>query len=560
MKRSSLLFLLSFIVINQTHAGDLTCSKSGTAIIYVNGVDNQEEDAANSIFEVEKLNLKTQLDKKSKVSYTYSYNDSHGAQLDFIEATAQKLRELTGVSRDDSYYYVSAFINGGMGLLPPAIRFYLSYANLDPSNINFSELVTYETEDTNELKNLMLDELATKKKKLIVISHSQGNLFINSAFEELSNQFNNAFIEYEKVLGNLQVASPADSILIQKSEHITNDVDAILSTPSSLPANFVLGSPLNTPTDPRPEDDQERNHSFIDTYLSNKHPQLLALREATSSKLIDVAKKLETNCGLPPVAAFNYLIDSSDSLMVHFNGTSSYDPEMRPLIYSWNFGDGATATGATPSHTYSSSGIYRVTLKVIDEDENESENIATMDIVVSADACGQVLVGCSEFGGSFGKLYANPDGSCGGFVAYGVTISPGMYLSPDSQICGNSVIPNVPTNYFSNVKINNSTVVAWSTVGTRLENVTIENSSVTGPYEGTYITNSKIKNTSILVTFMMLFIQDSQVYADVTAPNVGIVNSTINAPVTATDNIYILNSTINTPQSGTDVNLQNVIR
>ncbi len=35
--------------------------------------------------------------------------------------------------------------------------------------------------------------------------------------------------------------------------------------------------------------------------------------------------------------------------------------------WAWNFGDGATATGATASHSYAAAGTYNVTLTVTDE-------------------------------------------------------------------------------------------------------------------------------------------------------------------------------------------------
>jgi hypothetical protein len=37
---------------------------------------------------------------------------------------------------------------------------------------------------------------------------------------------------------------------------------------------------------------------------------------------------------------------------VQFNGTASYDPDGIISSYDWEFGDGATGTGAVPNHTY----------------------------------------------------------------------------------------------------------------------------------------------------------------------------------------------------------------
>ncbi|MGE5177474.1 MAG: Ig-like domain-containing protein [Bacteroidota bacterium] len=49
---------------------------------------------------------------------------------------------------------------------------------------------------------------------------------------------------------------------------------------------------------------------------------------------------------------------------VAFDGTASSDPDGDALTYSWAFGDGATAVGATSSHAYTLAGDYTATLTV----------------------------------------------------------------------------------------------------------------------------------------------------------------------------------------------------
>jgi VCBS repeat-containing protein len=53
---------------------------------------------------------------------------------------------------------------------------------------------------------------------------------------------------------------------------------------------------------------------------------------------------------------------------IPFDGSLSSDPENDPLTYAWDFGDGdgGTATGATPAHSYTAAGIYDVCLTVND--------------------------------------------------------------------------------------------------------------------------------------------------------------------------------------------------
>jgi PKD repeat protein len=53
-------------------------------------------------------------------------------------------------------------------------------------------------------------------------------------------------------------------------------------------------------------------------------------------------------------------------LTVNFSGSGSYDPDGSIASYSWTFGDGGTASSATATHTYNSTGSYTVQLRVTD--------------------------------------------------------------------------------------------------------------------------------------------------------------------------------------------------
>src|SRR5207245_2104731 len=64
----------------------------------------------------------------------------------------------------------------------------------------------------------------------------------------------------------------------------------------------------------------------------------------------------------PPVASFT---PSCSGLSCAFTSTSS-DPDGSIVAWSWNFGDGATATAQNPTHSYAAGGTYSVTLTVTD--------------------------------------------------------------------------------------------------------------------------------------------------------------------------------------------------
>ena len=58
---------------------------------------------------------------------------------------------------------------------------------------------------------------------------------------------------------------------------------------------------------------------------------------------------------------------------IAFNASGSSDPDGDSLAYTWAFGDGTTASGAQPTHTFSSAGSYAVTLTVSDGSGSDSD-------------------------------------------------------------------------------------------------------------------------------------------------------------------------------------------
>jgi len=68
---------------------------------------------------------------------------------------------------------------------------------------------------------------------------------------------------------------------------------------------------------------------------------------------------------VPPTAEFTSTVNS---LTINFTSTVSSDPDGTIVQRDWDFGDGTTGTGTSPSHTYAVAGTYDVTLTVTDND------------------------------------------------------------------------------------------------------------------------------------------------------------------------------------------------
>jgi subtilisin family serine protease len=88
----------------------------------------------------------------------------------------------------------------------------------------------------------------------------------------------------------------------------------------------------------------------------------------------------------PPVASFTY---NCTGLTCSFNGSASSDPDGSIAIWAWTFGDGSTATGATTSHTYASSGTRTVMLTVTDN--QGATGSTSQSVTVTAPSTGITL-------------------------------------------------------------------------------------------------------------------------------------------------------------------------
>ncbi len=102
--------------------------------------------------------------------------------------------------------------------------------------------------------------------------------------------------------------------------------------------------------------------TFNPRYLGDYNFQLIVndgeLSSATATVKITAINRVPTaNAGGPYVGIVG--------VPIQLSGSGS-DPDSDPITFAWNFGDGETATGSTPVHTYSAIGSYIITLTVTD--------------------------------------------------------------------------------------------------------------------------------------------------------------------------------------------------
>jgi PKD repeat protein len=101
--------------------------------------------------------------------------------------------------------------------------------------------------------------------------------------------------------------------------------------------------------------------------------------QATSSRSVIVGPDA-------PVASFSFAPrEPVAGHRVSFDGGASSDADGDQLTYVWAFGDGSTATGSVPTHTFALRGVYNVTLAVDDGHGGSSEFLRT--VVVGPNRC-----------------------------------------------------------------------------------------------------------------------------------------------------------------------------
>lgn len=90
---------------------------------------------------------------------------------------------------------------------------------------------------------------------------------------------------------------------------------------------------------------------------------------------------VEAPVELPPVADPNGPYAGLVGEPITFDGTGSFDPDGGEIVsYAWDFGDGNTGTGPTPTHTYAEAGTYDVTLEVTDDEDTTGTEVTTATI------------------------------------------------------------------------------------------------------------------------------------------------------------------------------------
>jgi len=268
-------FILALFLFSTTLYSNIDECK--TDIYFGNGVwnkvftnDCEEDSAANCSQDVLNDLVQSEIiknDPKLQAKYgevKLQYNWGQGTMTDILE-TFYQLKEAGQVDDLDFFYTVYILTGGNLSLTLSTGAY---KALMEPLNRNYEEGNAYEMWEKYYHESFKLSH------KVLLVSHSQGNLFANRVYEKITPT------KYQAYFANLQVASPASEIKAQKGDYVTGFIDPIINPiPGSMTSNADLDFP--------------GGHKFVEAYLSSsdtlvkiitKTKQLLAGLDTESSQ------------------------------------------------------------------------------------------------------------------------------------------------------------------------------------------------------------------------------------------------------------------------------------
>jgi hypothetical protein len=343
------------------------CTSKGVVFVFFNGVRTTSLQAFVALKEFERLhgNISPSGDN---IRYEYFYNYSDGFE-DFVETFEQRLSEQEGLleGRFELFFQAlagngswwSTIINtasGAASILGGIVNWYQAhiaegltalFAN-PPTEVNYAE------------HRLRLENAILEGKKLLLVAHSQGNLFANAAYN-----FARTKVPAESVkVVHIAPASPS-----LNGNHVLADLDLVINGLRALGSvasvtDFIHGYLLRPPSSITQERDP-LGHGLLEIYIN----QELDISNRVRAHINDALNTLQAPPAQAEIGFFTATLTWNGSGDVDLH---TYEPDGTHVFYAAPQGnagfldvDDTIADG--PEHYFAScdsnvlqTGIYQI--------------------------------------------------------------------------------------------------------------------------------------------------------------------------------------------------------
>ncbi len=250
-----------------------SCSQSGYLVVHINGINTLKRDARISAKKVLAPAIGSTYNNTG-VKVILAYNPTHGALSDLADVFKQKISEYPGIASELIFRAITRSIFGNT--ISQAFQDFITKYHIN--KIKTYGYLDYSDDDLQDILGAIRSNI-TENQKILLVPHSQGNLYANAAYKKLTTGENAIPTTAIKIVG---IASPA-AYVAGNGKYLTSTNDLVIKGLRSLElsvlaANFTIS--LST--------DDVLGHGLRSIYLNSEHEgraELIQLMHSAMSSL-----------------------------------------------------------------------------------------------------------------------------------------------------------------------------------------------------------------------------------------------------------------------------------
>jgi hypothetical protein len=256
----------------------------GYVICYINGLSTDPIGAQDGVDALSAI-YGTQYNNQP-VSYTLFYAPTDGLTQDVVNAFAQRVQSSPGLT--DRWELIWDTLDGGGAISDLAIA-----ENSSLSSLVSDLKTTFLNDVSSNVKNLStnkefqpavnlfastLSTYYTQQKKTLVVAHSQGNVYLNAAYDAVKPTLKT------DSLRTVEVATPTATVKDPLGRYVTSTTDLVIQA-VALTLGNVLPANTDGPILPALSSDTGYGHKFVDIYMNPNYKLLAAIKALADSNL-----------------------------------------------------------------------------------------------------------------------------------------------------------------------------------------------------------------------------------------------------------------------------------